>query len=396
MNAFNAFGNSWDIEPHEGEASTGNSQLHKIFNSPRYDEQMNLRDNALIIEKADDPELEESAKYKTYDQHPGYRRKRALTQHVVEMAFIIEYEEYCNWTSLYGNIEGMSQLRLWYSFIAEGINAVYQGIKDSDISISTSVTVLKVLTTPDENQFLNNVTETNGTISTKNGVNALTNWVKLQVKNSQIPKSDHYMLFTRPSLLGISVIGTANTGATCTDRGVSIITNTRRHRILGVAPHELAHSLGAKHDNDTNGSCSDSDKNVMAASLIYTPPSDHPASPWTFSNCSINYFKTYLSKVNCTRPENTIAKNEFPTPVAGQRAGETFSKDQQCQIYLNNMQSKYCPISTGVNAALCTAMRCCKINGDNTCSTTCKSFRPLDYTNCDVNKACYRTFCIAI
>ncbi|KAH9513785.1 A disintegrin and metalloproteinase with thrombospondin motifs 20 [Bulinus truncatus] len=200
------------------------------------------------------------------------------------------------------------------------------------------------------------------------------------------------------NLLGKGIAGTANIGKTCYGDGASVIPHsTRRDLILTIAPHELGHSLGAQHDEDTNGICSDSDEFVMTKSAVNIPPVEHPTNPWTFSNCSIKMIKSYLSRVKCTLPENTQAKNEFPTLKPGQRAGEVLSKDEQCQLIFNDKNSRYCPVnSTVVDAVLCSRMRCCKLTSNNTCGETCPSFRPLDYTKCDVNKACLRALCVAI
>ncbi|XP_059139311.1 mucin-5AC-like [Physella acuta] len=315
------------------------------------------------------------------------RHKRALTQHNIEVAMVVDNTDYSRFVSYYGSTQALAQMRLWYTYVAAALNIRYQSIQDTEIAVSTSVTVLKILTNPTDDKFIKDIT-TSGQFSGTTGLQVLANWYQNQ---TDIPASDHYMLFTGLDIIGAS--GIAYSARTCTKNGVSITENSFTGTVSGVAAHELGHSLSAIHDADTQSVCSDASQNIMAT--IFRSPVDpgNEGNPWTFSSCSRSAIKTYLKSVTCTQVTSSIT-NALPPPVEGQRPGEVLSLDDQCRLSFRDTSSFYCKnvqVAYGGEAQLCGGMYCSIPNDpDGYCQTTI----PQEYSPCGSSYWCVAGKCI--
>ncbi|KAK6960539.1 GPI-anchored protein PB15E9.01c [Biomphalaria glabrata] len=370
---------SWSLEPLQQEAAVTKSQNHRAIR--RLEAPAIHYGNDAILDKLERPELIHSKKLY---RHPGHRQRRAVTRHVIEVAFIVDYADYQKWVALYGDTDALIRMRLWYTSVADALRALYESITDPDISITTSVTVLKILTTAAADTFIANIT-TNGQFDAGTGLSVLASWAQLQ---ADIPLSDHYMLFTGRDVIGVS--GIALLARTCTSFGVSIVENDFSGLTAQVAAHELGHSISSDHDSQTGGVCSDTDQYIMAAISAVNVELGNEGKPWKFSNCSINSFKTYLTSKTCTRPEYTSTVDVLPAPQVGQRAGEVLSKDDQCRLALNYPQSSYYAGSAADQAKLCSGMWCFSPLGNGIITLV----RPLAYTSCGTNMICLQGFCV--
>ncbi|BFZ11344.1 hypothetical protein BsWGS_14383 [Bradybaena similaris] len=270
-------------------------------------------------------------------------------------------------------------MRLWYTYVAESINMRYRSIQDAEISLRVVVTVLKILNNAQASTFISSLKNTAGAVDGMAGLNAIKSWYPTQ---PDLPSSDHYMLFTGLDIMGAAAF--AYRGQVCTDSSVSICENTFTGSVAGLAAHELGHSLSAVHDADTKGreACTDDDQFIM--STIFHPPvsSDQKGNPWKFSPCSIKSFKSYLSEVSCTLPENTLRENILPTAPAGHRAGEVLSRDAQCRLSFRDARSSFCQElqeHNGGMADLCGRMFCSIPDGK---PGRCSSMIPQEFTPC--------------
>ncbi|KAI8764657.1 GPI-anchored protein PB15E9.01c [Biomphalaria glabrata] len=385
---------SWSLEPLQQEAAVTKSQNHRAIR--RLEAPTIHYGNDAILDKLERPELIHSKKLY---RHPGHRQRRAVTRHVIEIAFIVDYADYQKWVALYGDTDALIRMRLWHTSVADALRALYESITDPDISITTSVTVLKILTTAAADTFIANIT-TNGQFDAGTGLSVLASWAQLQ---ADIPLSDHYMLFTGRDVIGVS--GIALLARTCTSFGVSIVENDFSGLTAQVAAHELGHSISSDHDSQTGGVCSDTDQYIMAAISAVNVELGNEGKPWKFSNCSINSFKTYLTSKTCTRPEYTSTVDVLPAPQVGQRAGEVLSKDDQCRLALNYPQSSYYAVgrlgsithvvekgSAADQAKLCSGMWCFSPLGNGIITLV----RPLAYTSCGTNMICLQGFCVPV
>ncbi|XP_055871573.1 serine-rich adhesin for platelets-like [Biomphalaria glabrata] len=371
---------SWSLEPLQQEAASKRSQKHQAIR--RLDSSTIQYGSDAILDKKERPELIFSKKLY---RHPGHRQRRAANRHVIEVAFIVDYVDYQKFVALYGQTDALIRMRLWYTSVADALKAMYESITDPDISITTSVTILKILTTTAADAFIANIT-TNGQFIAGSGLDALVPWVQLQ---ADLPLSDHYMLFTgRDS----SVPGVAFVAAACTSLGVSVIKNEFSGMTAQIAAHELGHSISAAHDSLTEGLCDDADQYIMTDRTAIGVQPGNEGKPWKFSNCSISKFKSYLASKNCTRPEYTSNVDMLPAPIVGQRAGEVLSKDDQCRLALNYPRSSYYAGSAEEQARLCSAMWCFSPLGEYIITLV----RPLAYTSCGTNMICLQGFCVPV
>lgn len=106
-------------------------------------------------------------------------------------------------------------------------------------------------------------------------------------------KSDHYSLFTFDSL---SSLGIATLGRMCNVDGTSVISiQHEREHMAKVFTHELAHSIGVKHDYMYGDSgCKEFDE-VCIMFPFYLPE----YAPTKFSIRSIHYIQNWKTKSSC-------------------------------------------------------------------------------------------------
>ncbi|KAK7480104.1 hypothetical protein BaRGS_00028664, partial [Batillaria attramentaria] len=139
-------------------------------------------------------------------------------------------------------------------------------------------------------------------------------------------------------------------------------------------------SLSADHDVDSG--CDDNDQYLMSTSFRVPVPSPDTGNPWTFSSCSVASFKTYLDGVTCTSPEETDGATALPSN--GLRAGQEYSRDQQCARSFQNPSSTFCEslqasAQVGGLDTLCYGMLCARPDG----SGFCIYVLPQEYTPCE-------------
>ncbi|GFN99650.1 S-antigen protein [Plakobranchus ocellatus] len=127
-------------------------------------------------------------------QREGNRRsKRNAVEHIVELAFVVDYADYENWVALEGASNAINEMTIWYTFIAEAINIRYRTIVDPDIAIGTVVTSFKILTNESDDDFIEDLIDS-GSFDGVSGLNAFRSWY--QDPANGIPMADHYMYFT--------------------------------------------------------------------------------------------------------------------------------------------------------------------------------------------------------
>ncbi|CAG5136825.1 unnamed protein product, partial [Candidula unifasciata] len=217
------------------------------------------------------------------------------TRHVVEIAFIVDFEDYCKWVKYVGMENTVSEMRLWYTFVAESINIRYQNIKDPDIAISTTVTVLRILNETDNANLFPNCKNTSVLIG-EESLESLQIWYQNQ---DDLPTSDHYMLFTGLNLVSNQhgdIYGNAFLGTLCTVSSVSVVENDFNENVGHTCTHELAHSMSSDHDEENSKETKCDPDNLYIMSGYGSMPVD-PAkegNTWKFSPCSIASFKSYL------------------------------------------------------------------------------------------------------
>ncbi|KAK3773417.1 hypothetical protein RRG08_067132 [Elysia crispata] len=318
-----------------------------------------------------------------------------------------------------------------------GVNNIdirYRTISDPDIAIRTKVTFWKVLKTDAEDDFIEDLISS-GTFDPMQGVNAFRNWI--QDSSNGIPNADHYMYFTGVWATYISnadhymyftgfslrgAIGYAYFDRVCTASGVSItfvcVSRQREKRLLddtynvmnagglpvpaSVTGESLEVCLSQPQSRGILGSL------PVPASVTGNPwrfacpslshgglpvPASVTGNPWRFSKCSIASFKSYLSSVSCTEPQNTGSTDTLPTPTGNARPGIALDRDDQCRQSYRNSASSYCSTAQdqqGGESELCRGMYCTEPGDPSLCGVIV----PLEYTSCGSGKWCRVGFCL--
>ncbi|XP_059139260.1 uncharacterized protein LOC131927563 [Physella acuta] len=126
-----------------------NSVKHRIFVPSWMKSPLNFRGDKLNLSTGQ-PE-DSSHKNSSRNVFPPHeaqhtRHRRGVTQHVVEIAFVVDYADYLKWEMSHGAANALSEMRLWYTYVAETINMRYVSIQDTDFNIRTTISVLKILT----------------------------------------------------------------------------------------------------------------------------------------------------------------------------------------------------------------------------------------------------------
>ncbi|KAK3804182.1 hypothetical protein RRG08_012062, partial [Elysia crispata] len=269
------------------------------------------------------------------------------------------------------------------------INIRYRSITDPDIAMSTVVTFLRILTTESDDDFIEDLISF-GSFDGGSGLGAFRTWYQDPVNG--IPNADHYMYFTGFDIRSAS--GIAFGSRVCTASGVSITENTFTAGVGAVAAHELGHSLSGAHDAQTAG-CSDSTQNIMSTIFSLPVQPANTGSPWKFSSCSIDAFKSYLDFFTCTEAQNTGTTDRLPAPTGDNRAGLVETRDDQCRQYFQDSSSSYCTIvqaQNGGESSLCGGMYC-SIPGS---PLSCRTMLPLEFTTCGSGKWCRAGFCVDV
>uniref|UniRef100_K1QQE9 ADAM family mig-17 n=1 Tax=Magallana gigas TaxID=29159 RepID=K1QQE9_MAGGI len=175
-------------------------------------------------------------------------------------------------------------------------------VRYKNIQSSYTITILYsgiyIADTQSKAQFVENnkLVSSDGTqVSSSVALDAVTAWIN---NSKGIPEHDHAMLFTRYDLTSggsSSNAGLAYLSGMCSDKSVSVAEDQFDFTVLTTAAHELGHGLSAEHDG-TGNSCNSADSYIMAA--VAGPVQNQ--NPWKFSTCSVNYFTTFINKLNQT------------------------------------------------------------------------------------------------
>ncbi|BFZ21327.1 hypothetical protein BsWGS_24366 [Bradybaena similaris] len=309
------------------------------------------------------------------------RVRRETMEHVVRVAFVVDFADYSKWVRYFGVENAPREMRLWYSYLAQSVNVRYRTIKDPDVAIRVDVTVLKILDDAKDASFLTKITNEAGQF---NGEKGLSSFVKWHQRQRNLPASHHYMLFTGLDIAGIA--GIAYVGRLCKDEGISIVENTFDGNAGNTAAHELGHSLSAKHDEETKkgSECTYDDQYIMASAFKRPVKSGTEGHPWRFSSCSIEAFKEFLSRTTCTH-KTDAGRDVLSSGDATLRPGEELSKDEQCRYFFQNRLSYYCQDTQesqrGVEQ-LCGGMFCSVPDSEN----VCRPVIPQEFTECGTGK----------
>ncbi|XP_041367021.1 snake venom metalloproteinase BaP1-like [Gigantopelta aegis] len=240
------------------------------------------------------------------------RQKRATTEYYIDVLTVIDYSIYqrhynrtdSSLAAATRRVHALQDIREYFAYFMNGVNLRYKSITGLDERLVIRLTGYVVAEARDQAPWTENsvlMTLSGGEVNSLTALQDLKAWVA----NTSLPDNDHVMLFTRYDLYRIIAdgtkarnrIGIAYLSTMCkpSGRSTSVIEDGRGFQRILTAVHELGHSLGSKHDGDTN-TCTGEDQYIMAAtSGSRTDP--NMTNPWLFSSCSVSYFKNLLTSL---------------------------------------------------------------------------------------------------
>ncbi|XP_060595781.1 uncharacterized protein LOC132749885 [Ruditapes philippinarum] len=268
---------------------------------------------------------------------------RANTPLVIEIVAVADYSVFDEWYKTTDsslphatrvNI-AKHNLTTWVGTTIHSANFVYKELEAHNLFISLKLVDLRVMTTVADSPW----TETtkfkmNSTYMIDyRDVHPLFKPTSLALQKT-IPH-DHAMLLTRYTMTHRSngthfYAGNTFLASECKPKSQSIIKETRNMYTANTIAHELGHTLGCEHDGDNNA-CADG--YVMAPQLSMTS-----TRKWTFSSCSVQYIRNFITKLNsehhnCLASVNDNHVNMEVYNASQKWVGEVFTHDQLCVGY---------------------------------------------------------------
>lgn len=325
------------------------------------------------------------------------RYKRQSTDYKIEMFFIIDFSIYNYWytqsqamTTVGKDTEAKDNIRQFYSFVVNGMDVRYKNIQSS-YTITILYSGIYIADTPSKAQFVENnkLVSSSGTqVSSSVALDAVTAWIN---NSKGIPEHDHAMLFTRYDLTSggsSSNAGLAYLSGMCSDKSVSVAEDQFDFTVLTTAAHELGHGLSAEHDG-TGNSCNSADSYIMAA--VAGPVQNQ--NPWKFSTCSVNYFTTFINKLNQNNNNCMTVLSPSYNPEALKQytslPGEIYDADSHCR-HIFGAGYSFCKNLYNRNfSTVCTKLWCRKPDGSGLCSSAV----PGDGLHCGNKKWCLSGEC---
>lgn len=321
--------------------------------------------------------LKTDSRQQMFSSNQLERHKRASTDYKIEMFFIIDYSIYNYWyirseatTASGKDKEAKNSIIQFYSFVVNGIDVRYKSIQ-SWFTISILYSGIYIADAPEKAQFIENNKDTSSfqTMADSTVVlNAFTSWINGM---SGIPPHDHAMMFTRYDFTNkgsSSNVGLAYVSGMCSDQSVSVVEDHFDFSVLTSAAHELGHGLGAQHDGSGNA-CDSDDSYIMSA--VSRPVQNQ--NPWKFSTCSVNYFTTFINKLN-QEDKNcmTVLSPSYDPGTLKQYTslpGEIYDADSHCR-HIVGPGSSFCRgLYYGNFSSICTTLWCRKTDGSGGCTS---------------------------
>ncbi|KAI0216172.1 A disintegrin and metalloproteinase with thrombospondin motifs adt-1 [Lamellibrachia satsuma] len=274
----------------------------------------------------------------------------------------------CNsWMAKSNNVrdDALTKIKYYYLHMINGVDLAYKSIDSNtyDIKITPFLTEYHIAETKEASTWtVTSITQTADTVQ-DTVVDASVILDKLEVWKTTGGRSwknpDHAMLWTIYDIYGSSksTVGFAPVTGICRGgRGTAVIEESG----LGswaIAAHELGHNLGARHDESGN-SCVEDDMYIMTPT-IKALTMQNLANAFTFSPCSIEYFKTTLSGADDQFPRvcvtDRVCTHSVPTDQLGTAPGTIYTLDEQCAFKYGDNFTYYTrdPLDT-----VCFKMQC--------------------------------------
>ncbi|XP_052812778.1 zinc metalloproteinase-disintegrin-like acurhagin [Mya arenaria] len=334
------------------------------------------------------------------------RQKRGTTAqaYIAELCFVVDYKLYQFWydkTSATLSATNRDQMALtmienFYAFKGNGIDLRFRGLSMYNMDIAARLTGIYVIKISAEaSTFITQVDYTSssrGQVAADTLLSAFDTYVtNKRAADSSFPNADHYMLLTGHdlSLSGqLGAAGYAEANSICGTNAVSVSLVEETFNFLSVVTmaHELAHTIGGRHD-DVISECNNDGGYILSASNSVRTGS-RARHPWIFSQCSATDMQTFIANLDNTCLTTSASGSDLT--ISGRTApGQTYLPDKQCEYIIGSGSVFSRSSHIGAFDKICTGMFCTK--GDPLSVTLVV---PADGTSCGNRKWCWNGECI--
>ncbi|XP_056021490.1 A disintegrin and metalloproteinase with thrombospondin motifs 9-like [Ostrea edulis] len=289
---------------------------------------------------------------------------------------------------------------LYFSMVFAMVNERFQTMKKYGLGMKIRLAAIVIEEREQDAPWLRGHIQRNSytmepMIDAESALKDLTKWLK----NNNLPDYDHAVAFTGYTLVknAKKIDGLAYMNKICDRRGhsSSIVGENGDFMSVGVVAHEIAHSLGASHDDSSGngGNCSADDNYIMAPQHQMDP--DKVKNLYQFSSCSTNKIVQHIRSEapQCLSDENHNFLYSYN--LDKQPPGQMFTQETQCKLVFgdNSTVCYYATKSSSDPDAFCGNIWCQNPNNPKMCQTKARLVT-LPGTICDDNKICRMGKCV--
>uniref|UniRef100_A0A1I8HGZ2 Peptidase M12B domain-containing protein n=2 Tax=Macrostomum lignano TaxID=282301 RepID=A0A1I8HGZ2_9PLAT len=269
----------------------------------------------------------DSQTYGTQHERVLSRKKRRVnreaTEYIVEIHILIDHTVWKTFKTIFGTVnKALTELHFYYSHIVIGMDTVFRNIGSPSISVRCiGLTLAK---TEADAKWM----PPDSSADAKN-VSVLLRGIGAFAKGN---RADHVMAFTRRDIGldgDLSVVGFAYSRSACQNWKVSIVEDRGLHSWT-TAAHELAHNLGAGHDDNEPG-CATTQQFLMSPIRGFYDASNI-ANSYRFSSCTVRQIKSYLKSSKATCLQSSLQGTSVDLLTSSVRQGTRLSLDQVCRL----------------------------------------------------------------
>ncbi|XP_060561897.1 uncharacterized protein LOC132721593 [Ruditapes philippinarum] len=416
---YSADGSSFALKFNKGKVFTCKGIFHKNKYVYRiYPHNVNVTSHRIYRALYDDENLiipETHAEFEILQHMANItsRKKRQAQLYEIELLIVVDYALFTQAAATIGiketdviarTSEVVEDIIHQFAIIVNSIDARFRGIRGANYVINVLIAGIYIALNQSSSPWSESVTESSDprAVVSEKAVKLFSNWVKVHQHN--LPEFDHAMAFTAYNLRkegNHKTLGLGYTQSMCTDRRFSIVEHHRDIAYVSyIATHELAHSLGAKHDGypatvmygDVEKTCQADEGYIMCPKASQDPEAHQKR--WRFSDCSVLYFDFFLdylneNKTNCLTQRSSWYGGQDSVLFIDTES-RAYSPDEQCERRHGAgsvLDRKEISKNT---SSICHRIPCTNPDGKDSLISTL----PLEGTICGHNKVCHYGQCV--
>ncbi|KAK0060318.1 A disintegrin and metalloproteinase with thrombospondin motifs 5, partial [Biomphalaria pfeifferi] len=338
-------------------------------------------------------------------------KRQSMSTYYIDVSAFVDFNRYAISLRLKSDEEILKVIQQYYAFIFTGIDLIYQNFPAENLQLRvrlSKVVVFKnasILPLTTKSQLVLSSLAAKETLDADNALKVFSNFLSTTTGRDLSFPYDHAMLFVGVDLVlmlgGIvrtatDITGYAYIATLCKTDGtsVSIVEDFADFTCIVTAAHELGHSLSAKHDGEEN-TCPWTDRYLMAPTSSWSTEATSQ-NPWRFSNCTVDYIVTFVTKIADTVDGQTCLSDTLPVhgdfpDVSQELLGQIYPVAEQCRLRYGG-GSFNCLELYVKTSDICTKLFCYK--PEYTEKRFCYAQPALTGTSCGCGKICWQGACI--